>query len=264
MPKTGSTKVAEQVPGARLRLDRLLVARGLYASRARAADAIRRGAVRVNGQVARKPGLLVAPDADIALADAAAGLVSRAGLKLLAAIDAEPALKRGIAKAVCVDIGASTGGFTQVLLQHGAQRVYAVDVGHGQLHASLRADARVVVLEGLNARDLGPQHVPEVPQVVVADVSFISLRKALPPVLALAAPEAWLAALVKPQFEAGPAHVGGGGIVRDESVRRQVLEDVCGWLEGQGWRVARTLDSPITGADGNREYVAVAQKTAST
>ena len=260
MPKTGSTDDGGPAPEDRLRLDRLLVARGLYASRARAADAIRRGAVRVNGIVARKPGLLVAQDADIALDDAAAGLVSRAGLKLLAAIAAVPALRAGIEGAVCLDIGASTGGFTQVLLQHGARRVYAVDVGHGQLHESLRADARVVVLEGVNARDLDARHVPEAPQVVVADVSFISLKKALPSALVLAAPEAWLAALVKPQFEAGPAHVGRGGIVRNESVRRRVLDDVCRWLEGRGWRVARTLNSPIEGADGNREFLVVARR----
>ena len=262
MPKTGSTDAFTAPGSARMRLDKLLLARGSYASRARAADAIRRGAVRVDGQVVRKPGALVAPGADIALTDAAAGLVSRAGLKLLAAIEAEPALKRAIAGAVCADIGASTGGFTQVLLRHGARRVFAVDVGHGQLHESLRADARVVALEGVNARDLGARHLPEAPQVVVADVSFISLKKVLPAVLALAAPGAWLAALVKPQFEAGPQHVGGGGIVRDEGVRRRVLEDIRAWVEERGWRVAQVLESPIEGADGNREYLLVAGKLA--
>ena len=261
MPKTGSTDATSSCAG-KMRLDRLLTARGLYASRARAADAIRRGAVRVNGQVVRKPGTVVPADADIALDDAAAGLVSRAGLKLLAAIEAEPALRTAIEGAVCVDVGASTGGFTQVLLRHGARRVYAVDVGHGQLHESLRADDRVVVLEGVNARDLDARHVSEAPQVVVADVSFISLKKALPPVLEMAAPGAWLAALVKPQFEAGPEHVGGGGIVRDAQVRQRVLEDVCRWLQAQGWRVVRTLESPIAGADGNREYLLVARKDA--
>ena len=261
MPKTGSTDMPAS-SGGRMRLDKLLLARGLYASRSRATDAIRRGAVRVDGKMVRKPGALVAADADITLTDAAAALVSRAGLKLLAAIEAEPALKRAIAGAVCADIGASTGGFTQVLLQHGARRVYAVDVGHDQLHESLRHDPRVVMLEGVNARALGPQHVPQAPAVIVADVSFISLKKALPAVLALAAPGAWLVALVKPQFEAGPQHVGSRGIVRDDRIRRRVLADIRAWVEGCGWRVARILASPIEGADGNREFLLLARKDA--
>ncbi len=246
--------------GDRMRLDRLLVARGLYATRSRAADAIRRGAVRVNGKRVRKPGAPVAEDAHIELADPAAGYVSRAALKLRAAIEAEPALAAAISGAVCADIGASTGGFTQVLLEHGARKVHAVDVGHGQLHDGLRTDPRVISLEGLNARDLTVEHMPEPPDVIVSDVSFISLTKALPAALALARPGAWLAALVKPQFEAGPENVGPGGIVKCEEVRREVLERMRDWLRGQGWRPVRMLPSPITGADGNVEYLLIARK----
>ncbi len=244
----------------KVRLDRLLVERGLAPTRSRAADAVRRGAVRVNGKVASKPGQVVAEDADITLADPAAGYVSRAALKLLAAIAAEPEFARVIGGAICADIGASTGGFTQALLEHGAARVFAVDVGHDQLHPSLRQDARVVVLEGLNARELTREHIPQPPEIIVSDVSFISLKKALPAVLELAAPGAWLAALVKPQFEAGPEHVGKGGVVKDASVRERVLADIAGWLEERGWRAVRTLPSPITGADGNVEYLLLARK----
>ncbi len=242
------------------RLDRLLVARGLYPTRSRAADAVRRGVVQVNGAPARKPGQVVAADAAITISDQAQAYVSRAALKLLAALEAEPALRAAIEDAVCVDVGASTGGFTQVLLQHGAARVYAVDVGHGQLHPSLAANARVVDLQGVNARYLDTAQVPEAPAVIVSDVSFISLKKVLPPVLGLAAAGAWLAALVKPQFEAGPQHVGAGGIVRSEEVRRAVVADISAWLAARGWRVRRTLPSPISGADGNVEYLLVAQR----
>ena len=244
----------------RQRLDRLLVARGLYDTRSRAADAIRRGAVRVNGAVISKPGAPVAEDARITLADPAARYVSRAALKLLAAIEAAPAFAAAIEGAICADIGASTGGFTQVLLEHGARKVYAVDVGHGQLHESLRNDPRVVSLEGLNARALFAEHVPEPPDVIVSDVSFISLTKALPAALALARPGAWLAALVKPQFEAGPAHVNAGGIVKSEKVRQKVVARVKAWLRDQGWRPVRTLPSPISGADGNVEYLLIARR----
>ena len=244
----------------KVRLDRLLVQRGLYDSRSRAADAIRRGTVRVRGRVERKPGLPLAPDAQLTVSDPAAAYVSRAALKLLALIEAAPAFARAIDGAVCADIGASTGGFTQVLLQHGAARVFAVDVGHDQLHPSLRANPRVLALEGLNARDLAPAHMPQPPAIITADVSFISLKKALPAVLSLAAPEAWLAALVKPQFEAGRQHIGKGGVVRDARVRQQVLAEVTDWLTHRGWRILRTLPSPITGADGNREHLLLARR----
>ena len=244
----------------KIRLDKLLVAHGLSSTRSRAADAVRRGVVRVNGKMATKPGQVVEQDAKITLSDPAAGYVSRAALKLLAALEAEPAFACAITGAICADIGASTGGFTQVLLEHGAAKVFAVDVGHGQLHPSLRKDARVVPLEGLNARDLTRDHVPHATDIIVSDVSFISLTKALPNVLELAKPGAWLAALVKPQFEAGPQHVGKGGVVREQRVRERVLMDIRDWLQEGGWRVVRTLPSPITGADGNLEYLLLARK----
>ena len=191
--------------------------------------------------------------------DPAAGYVSRAALKLLAALEAFPLDVEG---RVCVDIGASTGGFTQVLLERGAARVHAIDVGHGQLADLLRDDPRVVCLEGLNARHLTAAHLPEPPDIIVSDVSFISLTLALPPVLALARPGAQLRALVKPQFEAGPEHVGKGGIVRDERVHRQVLERIRAWLESEGWEVAGIIPSPVTGSDGNREFLLAASRRA--
>ncbi len=233
------------------------MARGLSATRARAADAIRRGTVHVAGERITKPGQRVPVDADIRMEDPAAGYVSRAALKLLAALEAFPLQVDG---RVSVDIGASTGGFTQVLLERGAARVHAVDVGHGQLAEVLRQDPRVVCLEGLNARNLTEAHIPEPPDVIVSDVSFISLTIALPPVLALARPGAQLRALVKPQFEAGPEHVGKGGIVRDERAHREVLERIRKWLESEGWQVDGIIPSPITGSDGNREYLLAAGK----
>ncbi len=242
------------------RLDKLLARRGLASSRARAADAIRRGAVRVDGRPVRKPGTLVAADARVEVHDAARSLVSRAALKLRAAFAAVPALGEAAMEAACLDVGASTGGFVQVLLEQGARRVFAVDVGHGQLHERLRRDARVVVLEGVNARVLDASLIDEPVAVITADVSFISLTKALPAALTLAAPDAMLAALVKPQFEVGPDRVGKGGIVRNEALRRRALEEVADWVEERGWRVARALPSPITGGDGNAEWLLVARK----
>ncbi|HHN67240.1 MAG TPA: TlyA family RNA methyltransferase [Thermopetrobacter sp.] len=234
------------------RLDRLLVTRGLAPSRARAADAIRRGAVTVDGRVVTKPGAAVAADAAITIEDAAAGYVSRAALKLIAALDH---FDIPVKDAVALDVGASTGGFTQVLLERGAAQVFAVDVGGGQLADVLRDDRRVVALEGVNARELSAEVIPQPVDVITADVSFISLRKALPAALELARPGAWLAALIKPQFEAGPEQVGKGGIVRDEQVRERVCAEVAGWLEDRGWLVAGVIPSPIAGADGNVEYL---------
>ncbi|MDB5458973.1 MAG: TlyA family rRNA (cytidine-2-O)-methyltransferase, partial [Caulobacteraceae bacterium] len=156
---------------------------------------------------------------------------------------------------VVLDIGASTGGFTQVCLAGGAERVYAVDVGRGQLHAQVAADSRVINLEGLDARRLDAGHVPESPELIVCDASFIGLEKALPAALALAAPGADLIALVKPQFEVGPGKVGKGGVVKDEAHRLAALEGVKSFLEESGWRVAAFVDSPIEGSDGNHEYL---------
>jgi len=159
-----------------------------------------------------------------------------------------------------LDIGASTGGFTEVALARGAARVYAVDVGRGQLHPKLAADPRVVSLEGLDARCLTTEQIPEPPGLIVTDVSFISLEKALPAALALAAPDADLVALVKPQFEAGPDGVGKGGLVRDPAVREQCVDNVEAFLRASGWTVRATSESPIAGGDGNLEWLVWANK----
>jgi len=245
-------KGKNELSGSRERLDRLLVTRGLFATRSRAADAIRRGHVRVEGCIVRKPGEKVSVTARITTDDPALPYVSRAALKLLAGLKAWPVDLSG---AVCLDVGASTGGFVQVLLRHGAQRVYAVDVGHGQLHPDLARDARVISLEGVNARRLDAALIPEPVDVITADVSFISLRKALPAALSLARPGARLWALVKPQFEVGPEGIGRGGVVEDEAMRRQAVADIAAFLEGQGWQVAGHVPSPIAGAEGNREFL---------
>ena len=236
-----------------MRLDQALVARGLFATRARARDAVRRGTVALNGSVVTKPAAPCPADVSITVDDPAQGYVSRAALKLIAAL---ARFDVAVADAICLDIGASTGGFTQVLLEAGARRVYAVDVGHGQMATGLRQDRRVRLLEGLNARDLGPDHLDgERPSVIVCDVSFISLTLALPPALALAAPGAHLIALVKPQFEVGRDRIGKGGIVApdDADTSGKALRD---WLGGQpGWRAAGLMPSPVTGGDGNREFL---------
>lgn len=239
---------------ARERLDQTMVARGLAATRSRARDLVRRGAVTVEGAVEIRPAALVAGESEIGIAaTAGAGRVSRGALKLeagLAAFGFDPEGR------VALDIGASTGGFTEVLLERGAIRVHAVDVGQGQLHPRLRADPRVIVHEGCDARTLGPERVDEPIGCVVADVSFISLTKALPRALALAAPGAWLMALVKPQFEAGPGAAGKGGIVRDQAVRDKAVSGVEGWLAAQpGWRVEGVVPSPLTGGSGNLEFL---------
>ncbi len=242
----------------KLRLDHLLVERGSYNSRARARDAILRGAVWVDGAKAVKPGQSVAADACIALDDEALGFVSRAALKLKHALNC---LEIDLTGKVAVDIGASTGGFVQVMLQAGAAHVYAVDVGKGQIAPALARDPRVTSLEGRNARDLTRDHIPRLFQIVTSDVSFISLKLALPPALVLADPGAQLIGLIKPQFEAGRTALGKGGIVRDASVHRTVCDDISQWLErDQEWRVTGLIPSPIDGGDGNREFIIAAQK----
>jgi 23S rRNA (cytidine1920-2'-O)/16S rRNA (cytidine1409-2'-O)-methyltransferase len=238
--------------GSRERLDITLVARGLAASRSRARDLIRLGQVRVSGNVARKAGDPVGADEPIEVAPDANPYVSRGGLKLAAALGAFGFLPEG---RVCLDIGASTGGFTEVLLERGAARVYAVDVGSGQLHDKLRGDPRVVSLEETDARNLTAMRVPEPVSAIVADVSFISLALALPKPLALAAPGCWLVALVKPQFEAGPKAVGKRGLVAPEH-RQGAVGKVSSWLSGQpGWRTLPAIPSPIAGKDGNMEFL---------
>ena len=236
----------------RRRLDQALVERGLVASRSRARDLVLRGTVTIDGRVADKPGQLVGDDSDVAVAAQLAAQVSRAAGKLDAALDAFALSPRG---SLVLDVGASTGGFTQTLLERGAVRVYAVDVGRDQLHPSLRGDARVVSLEGTDARTLGAALVPELVGAIVVDVSFIALAKALPAALALAAPGAWLVALVKPQFEVGRAAIARGGIVRDVAAREQAVADVGRFLADHGWRMLGRMPSPLPGKDGNQEYL---------
>jgi 23S rRNA (cytidine1920-2'-O)/16S rRNA (cytidine1409-2'-O)-methyltransferase len=242
------------LPGERERLDRALEARGLVSSRARARDAILRGTVSVNGAVATKPHQPVGPGDTIAVADPAGGYVSRAALKLIAGLDAANV---PIADRVCLDLGASTGGFTQVLLERGAARVYAVDVGHGQLHEAIRADPRVVVFEGTNGRDLSRGLIHEPIDLLVCDVSFVSVTKVLTAPFSLCASDADAVILIKPQFEAGPEHVGRGGIVADEIAIAAAADAATRFMSGQGWRHVTSVPSPIAGGDGNRETVAV-------
>ncbi|MBB3889680.1 23S rRNA (cytidine1920-2'-O)/16S rRNA (cytidine1409-2'-O)-methyltransferase [Phenylobacterium haematophilum] len=238
------------------RADVVLVERGLFDSRAKARAAIEAGGVSVAGRVLSKPSELIEADADIA-AVAAHPYVGRGALKLVHALDLWPVQVQG---RTVVDVGASTGGFTEVCLLRGAARVYAVDVGRGQLHAKLAGDPRVVGLEGVDARTLDPQLIPVAPDLIVTDVSFIGLAKALPAALALAAGGADLVALVKPQFEVGPEHVGKGGLVKDEAARRRALDEVAAFLSASRWAVREVADSPIAGGDGNLEYLLWAQR----
>jgi 23S rRNA (cytidine1920-2'-O)/16S rRNA (cytidine1409-2'-O)-methyltransferase len=243
-----------QRSGAGPRLDELLVSRGLFSSRSRARDAVARGAVTVDGQPAKKPGQTVATGVAIAVDDPAQAYVSRAALKLIAGLDHFGFDPVGTA---ALDIGASTGGFTQVLLERGAAHVVAIDVGHGQMGQKLRADPRVTCLEGLNARnlvldDLGGRK----PDFLVSDVSFISLRLALPNALELAAPGAKGVFLVKPQFEAGREAIGKGGLLKNAEDGPRMAEELRLWLDAMpSWRALGICPSPLEGGDGNREYL---------
>jgi 23S rRNA (cytidine1920-2'-O)/16S rRNA (cytidine1409-2'-O)-methyltransferase len=241
----------------RQRLDELLVLRGHYASRARARDAILRGTVEVDGLIARKPGAPTPKEARIVLADPARTYVSRAALKLAHALDHFGLDPTGLE---CLDLGASTGGFTQLLLERGARHVTAVDVGHGQLVDRLRDDPRVTLHEGLNARDLRASHLRAPAALIVADLSFISLRLALPPALTLAPPGARLVALVKPQFESGPDALDGRGLVADPARRDAAVHGIAEWLTHMEWRVLGMTASPLAGGDGNREFLIAAEK----
>ncbi len=237
------------------RLDTLLVERGLVATRERARALILAGDVRVNGQVATKAGTAVAGDAEVTLTSPDHPYVGRGGLKLAHALDVfaiDLTGRRGL------DIGASTGGFTDVMLQRGAARVVALDVGHGQLDWKIRSDPRVVTMERVNARSLAPADLPEDLRtfgIVTIDVSFISLRHILPVVPALLEPGADVVALVKPQFEARREEVGKGGIIRDDAVHRRVVEEVTAAADTLGLTGAGLIDSPITGMEGNREFL---------
>lgn len=236
------------------RLDVLLHDRGLTESREVARALILAGDVRVEGQVVSHPSFLVAPGADVEVAKPPP-YVSRGGFKLAHALDA---FKLDVRDLVVLDVGASTGGFTDVLLQRGARRVYAVDVGFGQLAWKVRRDPRVITLERTNVRYL--QSLPELVQAAVIDVSFISLTLVLPPVLNLLTEDAWLVLLVKPQFEAGREQVGKGGVVRDAAIHRQVLERVLGWAEAHGLSIGGCTPSPILGPAGNREFLALLRR----
>ena len=236
---------------ARKRLDVLLVERGLFESRAKARAAIEAGGVQAAGRRILRAAQRV-DEADAIEARAAHPWVGRGALKLDHALGLWPIR---VAGRVVLDVGASTGGFTEVCLARGAAKVYAVDVGRGQLHARLNADPRVVDLEAHDARDLDRDILGGAPDLIVCDVSFIGLAKALPRALHLAAPGAELVALVKPQFEVGPALVGKGGIVSSVAAREGALEDAGSFLGSTGWTVRASTDSPILGGDGNHEYL---------
>jgi len=238
-----------------MRLDQALVTAGLAESRSRAQALIGAGVVLVNGKIAHKPALKVG-DETLALTQNPNPWVSRAALKLEHALTA---FNLSPKDAVALDVGASTGGFTEVLLAKGAARVYALDVGHGQLHERLRNNPRVVNIEGVNARNIPDGLVPA-PDWIVTDVSFISLEKALPVALALAQSGAVLVALIKPQFEVGRAAIGKGGIVRDAAAQQAARIRIETFLETEGWRIDARGDSPIPGGDGNREFLVAATK----
>jgi 23S rRNA (cytidine1920-2'-O)/16S rRNA (cytidine1409-2'-O)-methyltransferase len=243
---------------ARKRADQLLVERGLAESRARAQALILGGHVFSGARRIDKPGEFLTSDAALEVRGREHPWVSRGGVKLAFALDHFAITAEGL---VALDIGASTGGFTDVLLTRGACRVYAVDVGHGQLAWKLRQDPRVVALERTNARVLGRAQVPEPVDLVTCDASFIGLATVLPAPLALAAERAALVALIKPQFEAGREHVGKGGVVRDPAVHRAVCERTAAWIAAQpGWTLSGIVESPLLGPEGNREFLLYAHR----
>ena len=243
---------------AKRRADQLLVEQGLAESRAKAQALILAGLVSAAGRRIDKAGMSLAEDAELTVAGRDHPWVSRGGLKLVQALDHFALDPAGL---VALDIGASTGGFTDVLLARGASLVHAVDVGRGQLAWKLRQDPRVVVHEGVNARYLSRAEIAEPIDLVTCDASFIGLETVLPASLALAAEHAALVALIKPQFEAGPKEVGKGGVVRDPAVHRAVCERIAAWLGAQpGWRVLGITESPITGPAGNREFLIYARR----
>jgi 23S rRNA (cytidine1920-2'-O)/16S rRNA (cytidine1409-2'-O)-methyltransferase len=240
------------------RLDQLLVERGLADSRAKAQALVLAGQVFSGEQRLDKPGQGVAADLTLEIRGASLPYVSRGGLKLAHGLDHFGIDPKGM---VALDVGASTGGFTDVLLQREAARVYAVDVGHGQLDWRLRNHPKVVVLERTNARYLNRDLIPEPVDLVVCDASFISLTLVLPSALKLTGAGACLLALIKPQFEVGKGEVGKGGVVRDPALHTQVCTGIARWLaEDQGWRVLGVIESPITGPKGNREFLIAARR----
>ncbi|WP_191553997.1 TlyA family RNA methyltransferase [Brevundimonas aurantiaca] len=239
-----------------MRIDQLLVARGLFDTRSRARAAIEAGRVKADGRVVAKPSEQIAEEAEIE-AEPAHRWVGRGALKLDHALTVWPVAIEG---RVVLDVGASTGGFTEVCLERGAAKVFAVDVGFGQMHDRVAADPRVVNLERTDARDLTRDLIPEAAAVIVCDASFISLSKVLPAALDLAAPGADLVTLVKPQFEADGPGAGKKGVVKDPAAHAAAVERVRNWLEALGWAVQTTTESPITGGDGNVEFLLWAKR----
>lgn len=238
------------------RLDNLLVTRGFFASRAQAQRAIMAGEVKVGTRVAAKSSELLEPDVAVAV-EGPPQYVGRGGLKLEGALDF---FGVDVREKVALDIGASTGGFTDCLLQRGAAKVYAVDVGHGQLAWKIRNDPRVVVLEKLNARFLSPEHIPELAQICVIDVSFISLTLILPNAFDLLTPDGVILALIKPQFELQRTDVARGGVVREPALHDKAKEKVTDFVKGLGHAVIGIAPSAITGTDGNQEFFACLRK----
>ena len=241
-----------------MRADKWLVEQQLVASRQKAKELIETGAVRANGEIVKKPNQSLSPDAAITIDSPLQDWVSRGALKLIGGLETFAHISAS--DKICLDLGASTGGFTQVLLSKGASRVYAVDVGHGQLADSLRAEAKVHNFEKINARHLNETQVPDDFQLIVCDVSFISLKLALAPALSMAQKGCQLLALIKPQFEVGRAGLDKGGIVKDDDLRAQIVQEISSWVSAQGWQVFGVNDSPITGPDGNHEYLIAAEK----
>lgn len=239
----------------RKRADIFLVEKGFYQSRTRAQEAITAGLVKIDGEILQKASQMVFSDARVE-AEQPHEFVSRGGMKLEAALQHFHCTVRGM---TCLDLGASTGGFTEVLLRHEALKVYAVDVGHGQLHEKLREDDRVINLEKTDARSLTPDLIPEAIDCIVSDVSFISLKLVLPAAVAFTKSDAQLIILVKPQFEAGKAAVKKG-IVRDKHIHEQVCREMQTFVEELGFSVEGIIPSPITGGDGNTEFLLVAHR----
>ena len=238
----------------RQRLDEALVARMLYPSRARARDAVLRGLVQVEGEPARKPSQMVLGDAKLTITDEGSQYVSRAALKLVHALNH---FKIEVKGRECLDIGASTGGFTEVLLERGAKHVFAIDVGHSQM---MLRDDRITLHEGLNARDLEAEYISESVSLITCDVSFIPLHIALPPALNLMKSGAHLIALIKPQFEVGRDGIGKGGLVKDKMAYVRVNQNVSDFLQSNGWSVHGLIPSPMEGGDGNQEFLIAAEK----
>jgi len=244
--------VANKASKDKMRLDMLLVQRGLADSREKAKALIMAGEVEVNGMMADKPGHTVPISSNVTIKEVYPAYVSRGGLKLEAALDHFLIDVEGL---TLLDIGASTGGFTDCLLKRGAKKVIAVDVGYGQIHWRIRQDPRVVILEKTNARLLTPNDLEEDINGAVVDVSFISLKLIIPPVSKLLLKNSFIIALIKPQFEVGRHQVGRGGVVRDSSIHRAVVDGLSGFFKGQGWSVIGHIPSPILGPKGNREFL---------